>query len=795
MFGSWVGRITKPRRKSIALGLLAAGLFLIAWSQVVRFHRSGVMTVQRAQVADRLGDRILTLRLAIEKRLAAAESLAAFLRVTPAAGLPADLPTFLRQITERTPGLKAVWAAPDGVVTYIYPVEGNQAIVGLDLKHDLRPEERGTVDRALRTGELTITPPHPLIQGGTGITARLAVEGPDGRWWLVGVCADFPALLKEAGFDTKASPLLVAVRGPDGKVVYGPSSLFSARPVLKPLELGGGRWEFGAVPAAGWGADAEEGSAFRWAIGGIIAFLLFCSTYLVVNRRERLQEGIREKTSTIARLNEELQAELSARQESEARFASFMRYLPALVFFRDAEGRYVYVNEAWEKLSGKTAQEVLGRPVDEVLPPEEARTILEEDAQILRGEELLWNQERLVLDGRESWWIASKFPVRDAQGRVHLVGGISIEITDRKRAEQALAESEERYRTLFEHDLTGVYLTTLEGRLLDCNQAFAAMFGFASPAEAMAARDHHFSADPSHYDNFLQKLLREGAVTRHEDMGRRKDGSVFHAIENAALIKTPQGQQLIEGTIMDITEKEALARERLRAKGLETIGVIARGVAHEVRNPLFAIQVNLEALARRFSPEAEARSFLDNVLEHAKRLDSLMRSLLELGQASSGAQIVPCDPRQIVAEAVALAEANTPSLRGRITATFREGPEPFRADPQRIVKALLHILDNAAQVSPPDGPVTVACLCKDGVCSISVSDRGPGLPPSIRERLFEPFVTASAHHRGLGLALARHYVESCGGTIEAADNDPAPGATFTVRLPLAEAAEEHGADS
>jgi PAS domain S-box-containing protein len=790
MFGSWVGRITKPRRKSIALGLLAAGLFLIAWSQVVRFHRSGVMTVQRAQVADRLGDRILTLRLAIEKRLAAAESLAAFLRVTPAANLAADLPPFLRQIYEQTPHLRAIWAAPDGVITYFYPVEGNQALRALDLKHDVRPGMRGAVDLALRTGALTITPPHPLIQGGTGITASLAAEGPGGGWWLVGVCADFPALLKEAGFDTNASPLLVAVRGPDGKVAYGPSSLFSARPVLKPLELGGGRWEFGAVPAPGWGAGPSEDSAAPWAIGGVIAFLLFWSTYLLVDRSERLQEGIREKTSTITRLNKELQEELSARRETEARFASFMRYLPALVFFRDAEGRYVYVNEAWERLTGKTAQEVLGRPVGEVLPPEEARTILDEDAQILRGEELLWNQERLVLDGRESWWIASKFPVRDAQGRVHLVGGISIEVTGRKRAEQALAESEERYRTLFEHDLTGVYLTTLEGRLLDCNQAFAAMFGFASPAEAMAARDHHFSADPSHYDNFLQKLLREGAVTRHEAMGRRKDGSVFHAIENVALITTPQGQQLIEGTIMDITEKEALARERLRAKGLETIGVIARGVAHEVRNPLFAIQVNLEALARRFSPEAEARSFLDNVLEHARRLDSLMQSLLELGQASSGAQIVPCDPRQIVAEAVALAEEDDPRLHGRITTTFCDRPEPFRADPKRIVKALLHILDNAAQVSPPDGAITVACLCKDGACAISVSDRGPGLPPSIRDRLFEPFITASAHRRGLGLALARHYVESCGGTIEAADNDPPPGAAFTVTLPTTDASKD-----
>ncbi|MGA9752692.1 MAG: PAS domain S-box protein [Acidobacteriota bacterium] len=1158
MFGSLVRRITKPRRKSIALGLLAAGLFVLLWSQVVRFHRTGIIAVQRAQTANQLGDRVLTLRLTIEKRLAAAESLAAFLRVTPAADLPADLPPFLRQIYERTPHLRAIWAAPDGVITYLYPERGNQALRNLDLKHDARPEVRGTVDLALRTGKLTITPPHPLIQGGTGITARLAAEGPDGGWWLVGVCADFSALLEEAGFDANGSPLLIAVRGPDGKVAYGPSSIFSARPVLKSLDLGGGRWEFGAVPAAGWGASTEASSAFHWTIGGIIALLLFCSVYLVVNRRERLRAGILENTATIARLNEELQEELSARRETEARFSSFMRYLPAVAFLRDRDGRYVYVNEAWERYSGMTAAQVLGKSAGDVLPADEARTLQEEDAQILAGEELIWDEANSFLGDRESWWISSKFPVRDTEGRTNLVGGISIEVTDRKRtdealraseqryrailenmeegyyevdlqgnltfansafyrtfgrpeqellgasyrsvmtpdtaerilstfhrifqtgqaergtdweiflpdgsirafeasaspiqvsegrysgfrgvvrdvtdrrtAEQALAESEERYRTLFEHDLAGVYLTRLEGGLIECNQAFATMFGFGSPAEAMAAGEHRFSSDPAQFARFSAGLQREGSVSHQEVVARRKDGSLFYALESASLIHGKNGDamiegtlvdiserraveqalaeseeryrtlfgsasdaifildeagriieaneatserlgysreelirmritdlddaasaslarergeelmrdgsglfevihvrkdgttvpteasaklihyagspallviarditerkraeealresearyrklfernlagvyktsldgrlldcnaafaamlgaagpealihtsildryadpsarlpfiemlkregrvtgmearllrldgkpihvlisaalvhdepghvQIIEGSIIDITAREALARERLRARGLETIGAIAGGVAHEVRNPLFAIQVNLEALARRFSPEAEARSFLDNVLEHARRLNSLMQSLLELGQASSHEAILLSDPRQLVAEAVALVEED--DLRGRITTTFCDRPEPFRADPKRIVKALLHILDNAARVSPPDGAISVACVCKDGVCAISISDQGPGLPPSIRDRLFEPFVTAGTNRRGLGLALARHYVESSGGTVEAANNDPPPGATFTVRLPLA----------
>ena len=1039
MDGLGVSRITKPRRKSIALGLLAAGLVLILWSQVVRFHRSGIIAVQRAQTANQLGDRILTLRLTVEKRLAAAESLAAFLRVTPGADLPADLPPFLRQIYERTPHLKAVWAAPDGVITYVYPEKGDQAIHSLDLKHDARPEVRGALDLALRTGKLTITPPHPLIQGGTGITARLAVEGPGRGSWLVGVCADFPALLEEAGFDASGSPLLIAVRGPDGKVAYGPSSLFSNRPVLKSLDLGGGRWEFGAVPAAGWGAGAEASSAFHWAIGGIIAFLLFWSIYLVVNRRERLRAGILENTATIARLNQELQEELVARKESEARFASFMRYLPALAFLRDAEGRYIYVNEAWERLTGKPAHDVLGRPVDEVLPPVEAQVILEEDAQILGGEELLWDQERLIINGRESWWISSKFPVLDTEGRPNMVGGISIEVTDRKRAEEALraseqryrailenmeegyyevdlqgnltfansafyrifgrpeqellgasyrsvmtpetakkvystfnrifktgqaergtdweiflpdgstrafeasaspiqvsegrhsgfrgivrdvtdrraaekalAESEERYRTLFdsasdaiiildeegriieaneatgerlgysreelirmhitdlddaasaslarkrakellrsgrglfevthlrkdgttvpteasaklishqgnpaflviarditerkraeealresearyrklfERNLAGVYKTSLDGTLLDCNAAFAAMLGAAGPEAIIHTSVLDRYADPSARLPFIETLRREGRVTGLEARLVRLDGRPVHVLISATLVHDEPGNgQIIEGSIIDITEREALARERLRVRGLETIGAIAGGVAHEVRNPLFAIQVNLEALARRFSPEAEARSFLDNVLEHARRLNSLMQNLLELGQASSHEAVLLSDPRQIVAEAVALAEEDDPRLHGRVTTTFCERPEPFRTDPKKIVKALLHILDNASQVSPPEGTISVACVCKDGVCTISISDQGPGLPPSIRDRLFEPFITASTNRRGLGLALARHYIESSGGTIEAADNAPPPGATFTVRLPLTKSA-------
>ncbi len=606
-------------------------------------------------------------------------------------------------------------------------------------------------------------------------------------------------------------------------------------------------------------------------------------------------------------------------QESEERFEAFMDRLPGFAFIRDREGRFVFVNRVMAEILGKPASHILGRRALGLLRPEVAQSSMEEDKTILatgrpfRGEDLIRHP------GGSRHWMVSKFPILDERGEVALVGGISIDITERKAAEKALRESEERYRTLvenlgegvsimdqeetflfanpageaifgvppgslagrnlreflsdeelakakegtrlrrqgvtstfeycivrpdgsqrivlvtatpkrdaageyvatqgvfsditearraetalresearyrllFERNLAGVYRSTIEGRMLECNTACARILGCSSPQEAALCNTTQSYDDPEDRKRFIEALQRNGTVTNWEVILKRRDGSTFPALLNAALVQNADGSGHIEGTMLDISERKRLEAEKARAMDLETVAKLAAGVAHEVRNPLFAIQLNLAALARRLSPGPEARTHMEHIQAHAKRLDVLARSLLELGRAVEADELVEVDLRTLVRTACIAIGDESPEVRDRIVMEDCPRPVIVRGARQSIVQAFVHLLRNAAQATPEGGTIRIACAHEAGAHAVRISDEGPGIPEPIREKLFDPFFTTRTGQPGMGLALAKHYVETLGGTIAAENNDPPPGATFTVTLPAVEPSKK-GEDS
>jgi PAS domain S-box-containing protein len=162
------------------------------------------------------------------------------------------------------------------------------------------------------------------------------------------------------------------------------------------------------------------------------------------------------------------------------------------------------------------------------------------------------------------WFLLRVTAFADGPGRVVLA---HENITSRKLAEEAVKESEARYRLLFERNLAGVYRATLAGRLLDCNQATASMFGYDSPEEFMAIPTTSWYCRPSDREEFLTKLKSEKSVTNYELEARRKNGDRFWVIGNISLVADPSGGDgLIEGTLVDITERKR-AEEELRESG------------------------------------------------------------------------------------------------------------------------------------------------------------------------------------------------------------------------------------
>jgi diguanylate cyclase (GGDEF)-like protein/PAS domain S-box-containing protein len=228
------------------------------------------------------------------------------------------------------------------------------------------------------------------------------------------------------------------------------------------------------------------------------------------------------------------------------------------VTITDASGRILYTNPAEAAMHGYQPQELIGKHVRSFMPPQ-------------------WRPASGQPEGMRSWRRETVnvrrdgtiFPVQllsDAvigpDGRTIAIVTCSEEITERKRAEDALRSSEERYRLLFERNLAGVYRATLDGRLLECNEAFARILGYSSRDEVLAhsAWDLFFNREDR--EAFLVRLKEKGSLTNFEVRIRRRDGTSVWALENETLIPGKDGADLVEGSLIDITERKA-AEERV----------------------------------------------------------------------------------------------------------------------------------------------------------------------------------------------------------------------------------------
>jgi two-component system NtrC family sensor kinase len=225
--------------------------------------------------------------------------------------------------------------------------------------------------------------------------------------------------------------------------------------------------------------------------------------------------------------------------------------------------------------------------------------------------------------------------------------------------------------------------------------------------------------------------------------------------------------------------------ERLqRAKSLETVGMVAGGMAHEVRNPLFAISTLTSALDKKFGANEEIRPYIGFIQEHVQRLTHLMNDLLALGRPVGKEQFVPCDLCGLGEGVRDILAKEDPGRASRLDLDCTAGDAQVLGQADKIAQALLNLVQNALHFSEPEGRVLLQTRREGSWGVVRVVDRGSGIPPDFLPRLFQPFASRRQGGTGLGLALVRKFVEAHGGSVEGANNEPGPGATFTVRLPL-----------
>lgn len=354
-----------------------------------------------------------------------------------------------------------------------------------------------------------------------------------------------------------------------------------------------------------------------------------------------------------------------------------------------------------------------------------------------------------------------------------------------------------RYSMLFQQNVAGVFLSTLDGQLVDFNDSFAELLGLSTQANRRAYHaSQFFPGGARQHQELVKELLEKGVHRNHESELLRTDGSTLKVLANITVVADPSGDSpLIGGTIIDISERLEL-ESRLRQKDkMEAIGRLSGGVAHDFNNLLTSIQCYAQMAQSRFQEGEAAFEDLAEIRKAADSAASLTHQLLLFSRQ----QIVKpttLDVGQVVRDLLNLLR-RTIGEDIELETEIAPEPEIVRADRGQMQQILMNLVINARDAMLDGGSLFIGVGCQELVDEsssvesgryvvLTVSDTGTGMDEKTREHIFEPFFTTKSEGEGTGLGLATVYgiVQQSSGHIMV-DSELGRGTTFKICLPLA----------
>jgi PAS domain S-box-containing protein len=489
-----------------------------------------------------------------------------------------------------------------------------------------------------------------------------------------------------------------------------------------------------------------------------------------------------------------------ALRESEQRFARFMQQLPGLAWIKDLQGRYVYANDAALKAFPCSRDGLYGKTDDEVFPAQTAARFKDNDRKALASETGVQAIETLQhADGIVRHAVVSKFPILGPAGRPALVGGMAIDITDRLRAEEGLAESEQLFRQLAESINEVFWMADPQVKeILYISPAYERVWGRSCRSLYEQPRSFLDGVHPEDRERVrvaaLEKHLR-GQATDEEYRVVRPDGSVRWVRDRAFPVSDGGGRVYrMAGIVDDITEKKC-AEEALQEANRRKDEFLAT-LAHELRNPLAPSRNAVEVL--RLSELSDPRSRLarDIIDRQVRQMARLVDDLLDVSRITRGKVQLRKERIELAAVVQTAVEATRSFIEAsghQFTVTLPPEPVTLDADPIRLAQVFSNLLNNAAKYTERGGHIWLTGERQSGDIVVSVRDTGIGIAAEHLPHLFEmfsqvvPALERSQGGLGIGLALVRGLVELHGGAVEARSAGPGRGSELIVRLPVADA--------
>jgi PAS domain S-box-containing protein len=499
---------------------------------------------------------------------------------------------------------------------------------------------------------------------------------------------------------------------------------------------------------------------------------------------ESLEAGVDERTA-------ELENAIQKLRESGEQIRGIVETAVDAIVTIDEKGIVQSVNPAVERLFGYSSDEVVGQNVS-MLAPSPFRE--EHDDYI--GNYLSTGEKKIIGIGREivgQRKDGSKFPVHLAVSEVQLPGrrlftGIVRDISDLKQAEQELRDSEQRYRCLVETAGVVIVSLTPEHRIVQWNREAERVFGWSRDEVLGRNYVEMFLPDEVH-DDVIAEIRKnlDGQPTRgYENTVVSRDGTRRILLWDATRLVNESGEPSgIVAVGQDITERKKAQDRALQAERLAAIGQMVTGLAHESRNAIQRAQACQEMLALDLQDQPELLDFSQRTQQ---ALDDLHRLYEEVRGYGTPFKLEPetCDLADLWRKTWSHLEVARRGRNVRLREETGNVDLQCRVDLLHVEQVFRNILENALDACPEPGEVVVKCAETElngmPALQIALCDNGPGLTIEQAKNIFEPFFSTKKKGTGLGMAIAKQFVEAHGGRIEVGNSDR-PGAEIVVKLP------------